>query len=287
MNKIYKINNKNKYYPKNILKLRKHPKELYVMGNLKILDNPCVGIVGSRDNTSYGEFYASLFAKELSKAGITVVSGLALGIDTISHVNSMKEKGKTIAVIGSGFNNIYPTENIEVVNQIIKNGGAIISEYPPETEVNLSKYPARNRLIAGLSECVIVVEAKFRSGSSITAKHASKQGKKVFCVPGRIGDKTGKGTNNLIKKGAYLITDINEILELFGKDKIKMKEKPKIKVKKEFQEIYKLISKSNMTINEISRTLNLNISELNTKITMMELNGLIEILSGNMIKVKE
>lgn len=246
----------------------------------------------------------------------------------------MLEEGGTIAVIGSGFNHIYPEENINLVKEIIKNGGAIISEYPPNTEVNLSNFPVRNRIIAGISECTIVVEAKFRSGSLVTARHCSMQGKKVYCVPGRIGDKTGKGTNNLIKKGANILTDINEILIELG-EKIQLKEKgkslqyknnielkvnsekyksiksdaesklirntkveyqilpdnnrkkEKLKIKKEYSQIYKLISKTPMNINEIARILSINIAEVNMKLTMMEIEGLVEVLPGNIIKRKE
>lgn len=249
----------------------------------------------------------------------------------------MLEKGKTIAVLGCGFKHIYPEENINLANEIIKNGGAIISEYPPNTEVNLSNFPVRNRIIAGLANSTIVIEAKARSGSSVTARHSSLQGKKVYCVPGRIGDKTARGTNNLIKKGAHILTDINEILSELGeentrvnseklivnseehksftfdvgtksvrntkeKDRIsptkskkqkqyeeegKNSEKKKIKVQKEYREIYELLSKTPMNIDEIARTLNINISEVNMKLTMMEIEGLIEVLPGNNIKRQE
>ena len=287
MNKIYEIYKEDKNYPPNLLKIRKPPKKLYVMGNVSLLTNPSVAIVGSRDSTSYGEFNASIFSQELSKAGITVVSGLAVGIDSVAHVNSMKEEGRTIAVIGSGLNNIYPPENINLAKQIIENGGTIVSEYPPEKEADLSKFPLRNRIIAGLAECTIVVEAKYKSGSGITARHAFEQKKQVFCVPGRIGDKTSKGTNNLIKNGANILTDINEVLELFGKKNENIKHKPNIKIPNKYSSIYKLISKKEMNINEISRDLNIGVSELNIKLTMMELDGLIEISPGNIIKIKE
>jgi len=223
----------------------------------------------------------------------------------------MAEEGKTIAVIGSGFNHIYPEENINLAKEIIKNGGAIISEYPPNTEVNLSNFPVRNRIIAGISECTIVAEAKFRSGSSVTARHCSMQGKKVYCVPGRIGDKTGRGTNNLIKKGACILTDINELLIELGEEKIQENEKTKIKVReenkkqiqceeerkntkkkkikvqKEYREIYELLSKTPINVDEIARTLSINIAEVNIKLTMMEIEGLVETLPGNIIKIKE
>ena len=244
----------------------------------------------------------------------------------------MYEKGKTIAVLGSGFNHIYPEENVDLVKEIIKSGGAIISEHHPNTEVNLSNFPIRNRIIAGIASSTVVVEAKARSGSSVTARHCSIQGKKVYCVPGRIGDKTGRRTNNLIKKGAHILTDVNEILSDLG-EKIQIKEgirtrkikhksnvrdkevrnttkqyrnspkenkeqtqcekerennkKKNKKVKKEYMEIYNLLKKSPTNINEIARTLNITIAELNMELTMMEIDGVIEMLPGNIIKIKE
>lgn len=237
----------------------------------------------------------------------------------------MIEKGSTIAVLGAGFNHIYPEENINLVKEIIKNGGVIISEYPPNTEVNLSNFPIRNRIIAGIASSTIVVEAKARSGSSVTARHSIIQGKKVYCVPGRIGDKNGRGTNNLIKKGAHILTDVNQILSELGEE-IKIQEikeygvgtklvnnikeeykdfspkhkqqienkkgrkeikNKKIKIQKEYSKIYELVSESAMNVNELARALNIDISELNMKITIMEIEGLIEVFPGNMIKIKE
>ena len=286
MYKIYEINENDKYYPKNLLKVKTHPKKLYVIGNKKILNNKSVAIVGSRDNSSYGEYYAKKFSKEISSEGITIISGLAIGIDTIAHENSFNQIGKTIAVIGSGLNNIYPKINENLVGKIIENGGAVISEFEPDVEANLSKFPKRNRIIAGMSECVIVVEAKFRSGSSITATQALKNDKKVFCIPGRIGDKRGVGTNNLIKKGANLLTDVNQILNLFEIEKTVPNE-TKIKISKQYKDIYKLVEKYELNINEISHKLNINIAELNMKLTMMELENLIEINPGGLIKLKK
>lgn len=316
MNKIYEIDDTNKYYPIKLLKIDKHPKKIYVMGNIEILNNKSLAIVGSRDNTKYGKYYASYFAQKIAQTGITIVSGLAIGIDSISHQNSMFEKGKTIAVIGSGFNNIYPPENIELVNQILENDGAIISEYSAEIPVDLKKFPKRNRIISGISDGVLVVEAKYRSGSSITAKYAFEQEKEVFCIPARIDDITGKGTNNLIKEGANLVTDVNEILIKLGEPPIvsekneskknksvisnskkrknqnvqmnKTKEKHIDRiVESEYLDIYELIKNTPMDIDEISRTLKMAIFEINTKLTMMELEGYIKIFPGNIVKIKE
>lgn len=311
--KFYEITEKDKLYPKQLLKIKNHPQKLYVAGNPQILNNKCIAIVGTRDSTQYGEHYAKQFAREFSRLGITVVSGLAIGIDSVCHQNSMNEAGKTIAVVGSGLNNIYPKENIGLANQIIKNGGAIISEYSPNTKVDVSKFPIRNRIIAGLSEGVLVIEAKFRSGSSNTATHAFSQNKKVFCIPGRLGEKTSVGTNNLIKKGAYLVTNVNEILEeleekicstkkiepfkeshikeannksinIEKNEKLILKEK---NIEKQYEPIYKLLKEKPMDKNEISRILGINISDLNTKLTIMEIEGYIESMPGNYIKIKE
>ena len=267
MYKIYEIDKTDEDYPQNLLKIKNPPQKLYIKGNKKILNNLSVAMVGSRDSSSYGEYYAKKFANEISKIGITIISGLAIGIDTIAHENSLNEKGKTIAVIGSGLNNIYPKENRELVQKIIKNGGAVISEFEPNTRVDLSVFPKRNRIIAGMANCTVVVEAKYRSGSSITATYTFNQNKRVFCIPGRIGDKRGVGTNNLIKKGGILLTDVNQILELFGKQKNKKNEE--------------------LNINDISRELNINIAEINMKLTMMELEGLIEVTPGGIIKLKK
>lgn len=323
--KIYEIEETDNLYPKQLLKIKKHPQKLYVTGNPQILNNKCLAIVGTRDSTEYGKYYAKEFAKEISRLGITVVSGLAIGIDSVCHQSSMSELGKTIAVIGSGLNNIYPEENIELAKQIIKNGGAIISEYPPDTEADVSKFPIRNRIIAGLSKGVLVIEAKFRSGSSNTATHAFSQDKKVFCIPERLGEKTGVGTNNLIKKGAYLVTNVNEILKELQEDlystnkierfkenftkyidcktknfndkrvketKVNCKQEASVKEKREnidakYQPICNLLEKKPMDKNEISRILDINISDLNTRLTMMEIEGYIESMPGNYIKIKE
>lgn len=323
--KIYEIEETDNLYPKQLLKIKKHPQKLYVTGNPQILNNKCIAIVGTRDSTEYGKYYAKEFAKEISRLGITVVSGLAIGIDSVCHQSSMSELGKTIAVIGSGLNNIYPEENIELAKQIIENGGAIISEYPPNVEADVSKFPIRNRIIAGLSKGVLVIEAKFRSGSSNTATHAFSQDKKVFCIPGRLGEKTGVGTNNLIKKGAYLVTNVNEILKELQEDlystnkierfkenftkyidcktknfndkrvketKVNCKQEASVKEKREnidakYQPICNLLEKKPMDKNEISRILDINISDLNTRLTMMEIEGYIESMPGNYIKIKE
>lgn len=267
---------------------------------MQLLQNKAIAIVGTRANTEYGEKYAKKFANEISKVGITVVSGLAEGIDTIAHKSAMKNKGRTIAVLGSGFHNIFPEQNKELFNEILKNNGCIISEYSANEEKKSANFPTRNRIIAGLSKGILVIEAKFRSGSSITAKYGFKQEKPVFCIPNQIGIKTGVGTNNLIKVGAHLITNVNEILLEIGEEAIeetneeKIEENEKeekleaqVKVNKEYRGIYKALEKGAIEVNELARKLKQNIVEINQKLTIMEIEGLIETLPGNRIKRKE
>ena len=153
------------------------------------------------------------FAYELAKQGIVVISGLARGIDTCSHLGAVKANGQTIAVLGSGFGHIYPEENKGLCKEIIQKGGAILTEYTPETKPEKMHFPARNRLISGLSNGVLVVEAKEKSGTLITVDYALDQGKDVFIIPSNITSKNSDGTNSLIQQGAKLVTKVEDILE--------------------------------------------------------------------------
>lgn len=172
-----------------------------------------IAIIGCRLCTKYGENVSKEFAYNLSKKNINIISGLARGIDSFAHIGSLKAQGKTIAVVGSGLDLIYPKENEGIANDIIKNGGAIISEYVIGTKPVARNFPARNRIISGISSGVIVVEAKEKSGTLITVDFALEQGKEVYVIPGNIDSPNSLGTNELIKQGAKLITNINDIFE--------------------------------------------------------------------------
>ena len=169
-------------------------------------------MIGSRNCSSYGERAAKDFAYNLAKEGICIVSGLAKGIDSFSHIGALNAKGKTIAVLGSGLDNIYPKENIKLVEEIIKNNGLVISEYPLGTKPLKYHFPARNRIISGLSDSVLVVEARKNSGTNITVDFALEQGKDVFVIPGNIYSKTSDGTNFLITEGAIPVLNYKDIL---------------------------------------------------------------------------
>lgn len=204
-------------YPKSLQNIPNPPKKLYMQGNLGLLNNPIISIVGSRSCSKNGKNLTRKFAYELSQCGITIASGLAKGIDTVAHLYSYKEKGKTIAVLPSGFNHIFPKENVGLYEKILDNGGLVISEYSPDIKAKSQYFLERNRIVSGLSLGVLVVEAAHRSGTSVTAKLAKNQGRKVFALPHEIWDSHGVGTNRLIKAGATLVTCVEDILdELYG-----------------------------------------------------------------------
>ena len=211
------------------------------------------------------------------------------GTDTYAHRNAIKHNTPTVAVLGTGFEEIYPKENISLYNEILKSNGLVITEQPPNTTYKGSNFSKRNRIISGLSCGVLVIEAAFLSGTSVTVRYAKEQGKKVFAVPGRIDDSHSQGTNKFIKDGAYLVTKIDDILEHYpqfmNKKRITISE---IKIKSEYIEIYNLLKKKNCTIDNICKELNnKSVIEINNLLTMMELEDLIEKDFGNGYKIKE
>lgn len=201
-----------KNYPEKLRRIYAPPVKLYLLGDETILNKPSIAIIGCRQASDYGKKVAFRFAYELARQGIVVISGLARGIDTCSHLGSVKANGQTIAVLGSGFGHIYPKENKGLCREIIQKGGAILTEYAPESKPERMHFPARNRLISGLSNGVLVVEAKEKSGTLITVDYALDQGKDVFIIPGNITSQNSNGTNSLIQQGAKLVTKVEDIL---------------------------------------------------------------------------
>lgn len=209
-----------KEYPYYLREIYSPPICLYIKGDKSILNGINIGIVGCRDCTKYGIEVAKDFAYNLAKKNLNIVSGLAKGIDAYAHGGAVLAKGKTIAVLGNGLDTIYPEENRNLANKIINLGGAIISEYPLGTKPEKANFPARNRIISGMSKGIIVVEAKKKSGTIITVDFALEQGRDVFVVPGNINSPNSEGTNELIKQGARLVTSFEDVLEeLWKKNK--------------------------------------------------------------------
>ena len=212
--KIEEIYLSNEKYPKRLKEIYNPPKKIYVLGNVEILNDIGIAIVGARKATEYGKKVALKLSEDLSKRKIVIISGLAKGIDSYAHIGTLNvQNGRTIAVLGSGIKEIYPKENIELARQIIRNGGCLISEYSPDEKPNKINFPERNRIISALSKGVIVVEASEKSGALITADLALEQGREVFSVPGDIYSRTSVGTNKLIQQGAKLVTSFEDVLE--------------------------------------------------------------------------
>lgn len=199
-------------YPKVLKEIYDPPISLYCKGDKTILGKKSIGIVGCRDASEYGKKAAKYFAYQLAKENVVIVSGLARGIDSYAHIGNICAQGKTIAVIGNGLDRIYPEENTMLAQRIVKEGGVIVSEYPLGTKPDKMNFPARNRIISGLSTGILVVEAKKKSGTLITVDFALEQGKDVFVVPGNIDSINSVGTNDLIKQGAKMVTHYSDII---------------------------------------------------------------------------
>lgn len=283
MKEIKTIKIEDEIYPKKLLEIKKPPKQLYVLGDESLLNKKSIAIIGSRDCSIYGYEQAKRFAKELAKENICIVSGMAIGIDSAAHVGAKAEIGKTIAILGSGFNNIFPEENQELFYKILEQGGCIITEYAPDIPPLNKNFPERNRIVSGLSNGVLVVEARHRSGTSITAKFAKEQGKTVFCIPSNLDATTGVGTGRLIQEGAKLVLSPNDILQSLKmeiKEEIILEEK-EIKVDKKYQEVYNVLAKIPINVNEICKRTSKNIIDVNTTLTMLELEGLVKQVGVN------
>lgn len=199
------------FYPQSLKTIDTPPKTLFVSGAIECLSKPCLAIVGTRKPTSFAQKLTERWAKTLSDAGIVIVSGLALGIDGSAHRGALLGAAKTIAVLGCGLNHEYPKQHAELRKAIIDQGGCVISEYPPDTPPRPPNFPRRNRIISGLSYGVLVMEAAMRSGSLVTARLAVEQGKEVMAVPGSLHNPMAEGCHWLIREGATLVTNVEEV----------------------------------------------------------------------------
>lgn len=274
-------------YPVNLTSIFDPPIVIYLKGEIKREDSIAISIVGSRRATFYGSSTAQKFSSSLASVGLTIVSGLARGIDTQVHRGALKSNGRTIAVLGSGLDVIYPPENRWLFEEISKNG-AVISEFPFGTKPEKFNFPQRNRIISGLSLGVVIIEAAFKSGALITASLALEQGREVFAVPGKVDSRYSNGTNHLIKEGAKLTTSIDDILEEFEflKDKIgpkDSKEEKKIDLSLEEKKVYDLMSKEEpMHIDAITYKSDLSSHQVSSILMRLELRNLICQLRGKM-----
>ncbi|MCP5003877.1 MAG: DNA-protecting protein DprA [Planctomycetes bacterium] len=275
-------------YPPNLNEIYDPPLILYIKGNVKKVDSIAIAIVGSRKCSYYGQAQAERLARQLAEVGFCVVSGMARGIDTNAHIGAIKGNGRTLAVLGCGLSNIYPRENRELMERIASQG-AVISELPMSTPPNSRNFPPRNRIISGLSLGVLVIESTLMSGSLITTRWALEQGKEVFAIPGNIDNNYSKGTNKLIKEGAKLVEEINDIIEEFGplseslhiSDNRKVEDIRSLTLNSQENKIFSQLSSTPKTIDEITVKSGLRVSNVTSILLILEVRKLVKQLSGN------
>ncbi|WP_265444755.1 DNA-processing protein DprA [Acetivibrio straminisolvens] len=294
-NDIRIITLEDKLYPLYLKNIYDPPLVLYMKGSIQ-KEEKYLAVVGSRRATSYGLDMAKKISCELAQYGITVVSGMARGVDSFAHKGALEVKGRTIAVLGCGLDIVYPYENKKLMESIVENG-ACLSEYLPGTTPLPGNFPARNRIISGISLGVIVIEAGERSGSLITANFALDQGREVFALPGNVNSMKSTGTNKLIKEGAKIVTGIDDILEelniYFTEERTKdfftksLQDDRLLKgLDEDEKKIVEYLRLESMHIDTIARKTGFSIQLVNSILVMLELKGIVEQLPGKIFKLK-
>src|SRR5437868_12459894 len=273
-------------YPKSLREIHSPPIVLYVWGEIQERDQHAIGIIGSRRTTHYGTESAKKLSYQLAYAGLTVISGLARGIDTAAHQGALAAKGRTIAVIGSGLASLYPPENAVLAEKIRAGHGAIVSEFSMEIEPDRQTFPMRNRIISGWSHGVLVVEAGLNSGALITASQALEQGRSVYAVPGHINAPSAMGSNRLIQQGAKLVMDASDILDdlqiLLPETKPlpQAAARPLPPLSDEERRVYDAIEATETPIDAISAKCNLPSGTVSSTLLGLELKRLVKQLPG-------
>lgn len=266
-------------YPALLRQLPDRPLLLYVRGQLKAEDDKCLAVVGTRKASKYGWDVANQLAAEIANQGITIVSGLAQGIDAAAHRGALQTGGRTIALIGTGIDQIYPRENTDLADEIVNNG-AIVSEMPLGAKPLAKNFPQRNRLISGMSLGVLVVEAPAKSGALNTVSHALDQGREVFAVPHNIFSLSGRGCNQLIQEGAKLVADVEDILEELDLSHIKAQTRittERLQPANDTEDaIFEQLSADPIHVDVIVRQTQLPTATVTSTLTMLELKGLAE-----------
>lgn len=270
-------------YPELLSKIHTPPYLLFYRGQLPKNNDLNLAFVGSRKCTQYGEYAVSKIVSELVTldADINIISGLALGIDSISHGVALKNNINTIAILGSGVDDtsIYPQSNRALAHKIIESNGAVMSEFPPGTGALRHHFPQRNRIVAGMSLATLVIEAEEKSGALITSKYALEENRDVFALPGQINSKSSVGTNNLIKYGAIPLLGASDIINLYDLSKKEVKAE-EMNLNEMEAKICLCLSHEPLHVNQIVKTTGINISELSSNLTMMEIKGVVKNVGG-------
>lgn len=291
-------------YPELLKQVSSAPPLLFVQGNPENLAGAQIAIVGSRHCSHYGEYWAKHFASELWAAGFMVTSGLAIGIDGFAHQAVVEIGGKTIAVLGSGLNKVYPARHQKLARDILENEGCLLSEFLPDQPPLANNFPRRNRIISGLSLGTLIIEANQQSGSLITARYAMEQNREVFAIPGNLQNSFSQGCHHLIKQGAFLVENVADIIENLSPYPIKThglispiqpKNQPKLQAKTpqlspkssapqtiqpSYPELYQLIGYQPISVDQLAERSNLAVEILLTQLLSLELEGLVEVKQG-------
>ena len=281
-------------YPDRLKDIKNQPKEIYYCGDISLANKTCLAVVGARRFSSYGKQVTYEIVERLIDAGFIIVSGIAPGIDTLAHQIVVEKNAKTIAILGTGIDkkSFYPKANIKLAQKIIDQGGCIISEYPTGTSATKFTFPQRNRIMAGISLGILVIEAKLKSGSLITANYGFAQNKKIFAVPNSIYTQNSKGCNLLIKKGAKLVEEVNDILEEFKKLNIDFNLKidyapDVIGATKEEQIILDLLNDGALDMERISEKSQLSAAVIMSTIANLEIDNKIQDLGSGIYSIKK
>lgn len=266
--------------------IAKKPNRLYFIGELPAERKPTVAIIGTRKPTAYGKEITYQLAYDLANRGIVVVSGLALGVDGIAHRATLDAGGTTIAVLANGVDSIYPATHRNLAQEIIQNGGAIVSEYEPGVQARDFQFLERNRIVSGLSDAIIVTEAALRSGTLATVAYALDQGREVFVVPGNINSPMSAGCNALLKQGAHPVTTANDVIEIIAPHLLKAQVSLALGNTPAESLIIKLLQEGVRDGEELQLQSGLSASEFSQALTMMEINGIVRSLGGNQWTLK-
>ena len=271
-------------YPERLMRIKGAPEKLYVRGNLPDPNKKTVAIVGARNCTEYGSTLAKTISRILSMNNVQVISGLAMGIDTAGHIGAIEVEKPTFSVLGCGVDICFPSHNSNIYERILDCGGGIMAEVEIGTPPLPYNFPLRNRIISGLADVVIVVEARDKSGSLITADFALEQGKTIFACPGRVGDSLSRGTNNLIKQGAYILTSADDVLEHLGLivDGLIPKVEKDVNTLDYYEKlIYDALQEGTLHIDQIVERVKIPITKCLNTIMSLELNGFVETTINN------
>ena len=269
-----------KDYPEKLINLEDRPLILYAKGNVELLKKKSLGVVGTRMPTNYGKIVTENFVEKLARSGLVIVSGLCYGIDEIAHKKTLQVGEKTIAVVGSGFNNIYPATNTELSREIVKNG-LLLSEYPPSFKPKRYTFPLRNRIIAGLSDGILIVEAGLKSGTIHTKEYAMEYGKDIFAVPGNVTNPKSELTNAIIKAGqAECVLSADDIIEYYGLQK-QVKANAFVSLNFDEKKIVDLLADGEKNFDYLAEKSKISVNILNSCLTTLEIRGLIRKLPAH------